>query len=508
VKSSNSSPRADNPNAGEPDGNPASDAAIAAGATAAWLSPPTGFSATGGPIASRLGQVSWAMFECARIPYVLLVTIYLFGPYFTRHVFSDPVQGQAIWAAISSWGGIATAIAAPFLGAIADNGGRRKPWIFFYTMLMVASMLAMWVATPHAPAGTLWLIAIAIIVANFSYEFSSVFHNAMLPTIAPHERVGPLSGLGLSLGNFAGIILLTFMLVAFSAPGILHWSFIPDSPLFGVSRELHTPERLTGPISGIWLAIFALPLFFFTPDKPSTEIPIRRQMMLGVRAVWSTIVSLKHYRNIAMYLIARIFFNDGMGAVLLFGGIYAASTFNWEPLTMMVYGIELSIFAVFGGWVGGWLDNTFGSKRAIFISIGGTLLFFCLSLTFAPDRMFWFIPYDVHAAPINSLPFFNSWPQVIYLLIVNGVAVLITAGYANARTMMARLAPPEKMTEFFGLMSLSGTAATPFANGAVSIMTAWTMSQRGGLLPIIGFLGVGLVLMFFVKEERATVIAI
>ena len=162
MKSSNSSPRADNPAAGEPDGNPASDAAIAAGATAAWLSPPTGFSATGGPIASRLGQVSWAMFECARIPYVLLVTIYLFGPYFTRHVFSDPVQGQAIWAAISSWGGIATAIAAPFLGAIADNGGRRKPWIFFYTVLMVISMLAMWVATPHAPAGTLWLIAIAI----------------------------------------------------------------------------------------------------------------------------------------------------------------------------------------------------------------------------------------------------------------------------------------------------------------------------------------------------------
>jgi UMF1 family MFS transporter len=82
--------------------------------------------------------------------------------------------------------------------------------------------------------------------------------------------------------------------------------------------------------------------------------------------------------------------------------------------------------------------------------------------------------------------------------------VLITAGYANARTMMARLAPAEKMTEFFGLMSLSGTAATPFANGAVSIMTAWTLSQRAGLLPIIGFLGVGIILMFFVKEERAT----
>ncbi|HJW40103.1 MAG TPA: MFS transporter, partial [Rhizomicrobium sp.] len=454
--------------AGEPT-DPASSAGVAATGWAAWLHKPGGVSATGGPIASRLGQVSWAMFECARIPYVLLVTIYLFGPYFTRVVFKDPVQGQIVWSAISSWGGIATALAAPFLGAIADNGGRRKPWIFVYTVLMVAAMLCMWVAVPHASTGTLWLIAIAIVVANFSYEFSSVFHNAMLPTIAPHERVGPLSGLGLSLGNLAGILLLGFMIIAFSAPGLLHWPFIPDHPLFGISREAHTPERLTGPISGIWLAIFSLPLFFLTPDKPSTGIPIRRQMMLGVRAVWNTIVSLKHYRNVGMYLIARIFFNDGMGAVLLFGGIYASSTFDWGALTMMVYGIELSVFAVIGGFVGGWLDNRFGSKRAIFVSIGGTLVFFCLSLTMAPDRILWFIPYDVHAAPINAMPFFNSWPQVIYLLIVNGVAVLITAGYANARTMMARLAPPEKMTEFFGLMSLSGTAATPFANLSVTI---------------------------------------
>jgi UMF1 family MFS transporter len=102
------------------------------------------------------------------------------------------------------------------------------------------------------------------------------------------------------------------------------------------------------------------------------------------------------------------------------------------------------------------------------------------------------------------MPFFNTWPQVIYLGIVNGVAVLITAGYANARTMMARLAPAEKMTEFFGLMSLSGTAATPFANASVTAMTALTMSQRGGLLAITFFLVVGLILMIFVKEERAT----
>jgi UMF1 family MFS transporter len=109
--------------------------------------------------------------------------------------------------------------------------------------------------------------------------------------------------------------------------------------------------------------------------------------------------------------------------------------------------------------------------------------------------------------PINFLPFFNTWPQVIFLMIVNGVAVFITAGYANARTMMARLAPAEKMTEFFGLMSLSGTSTTFLANVSVTLMTAWTASQRGGMLAIPVFLIAGLLWMAFVKEERAVVAA-
>ncbi|MGZ5932692.1 MAG: MFS transporter, partial [Rhizomicrobium sp.] len=194
---------------------------------------------------------------------------------------------------------------------------------------------------------------------------------------------------------------------------------------------------------------------------------------------------------------------DGMTAVLTFGGIYAAGTFHWGALPMIMYGLELSVFAVLGGFFGGWLDNNLGSKRALFVSIGGTLFFFSLSLTMGPDRILWFIRYDTSLPHINSLPFFNTWPQVLFLMIVNGVAVFITAGYANARTMMARLAPPEKMTEFFGLMSLSGTSTTFLANVSVTFMTAWTASQRGGMLAIIVFLIGGLIWMAFVKEERA-----
>lgn len=444
------------------------------------------------------------MFEWARNPYVLVVWIYLFLPYFANYVVGNGVRGQALAGAIQTYSGIAIGILAPFLGSIADRGGRRKPWIALYAAIMIAAMVPMWFAMPHAGAQQLFFVGALIAVANISYEFSTVFHNSLLPTIASKRGVAKLSGLGLALGNAGGIILLLFMLVAFALPGLVAWPFIPAHPLFGIDQALHEPERLAGPACALWLFVFSMPLFFFTPDTPSSKLPLRTAMLEGVRGVIATVRSLKHYRNVGMYLLARLFFNDGMTAVLLFGGIYASSTFHWGAMQMLVYGIELSIFAMLGGFFGGWIDTKFGSKRAIFISIGGTAIFGLLALTMAPDRILWFIPYDTAAPHVWALPFFNTWPEIIFMVIVNFIAVLITAGYANSRTMLAHIAPPGKMSEFFGLYSLSGQSTSFLATGLVTWLTVISQSQRIGLLGETVFLVTGIVLMFFVREERAT----
>jgi UMF1 family MFS transporter len=86
------------------------------------------------------------------------------------------------------------------------------------------------------------------------------------------------------------------------------------------------------------------------------------------------------------------------------------------------------------------------------------------------------------------------------------VAICVTASYANARTMMARIAPVERMTEFFGLFSLSGQSTSFLATLSASWLTAWTASQRGGMIAVMIFLGLGLIGMIFVKEERATAV--
>ena len=187
--------------------------------------------------------------------------------------------------------------------------------------------------------------------------------------------------------------------------------------------------------------------------------------------------------------------------LLIFGGVYAAGVFGWGALDMLVYGIVLSVFAVLGGFLGGWLDDTFGSKAAILTSIGGTTLGLVLAVSITPDEIF-FQPYP-DAQPVWSLPFFQTLPEMLYLGVVLLIAIFITAAYANSRTMLARIAPATMMTEFFGLYALSGTATAFVAPILVGWSTDVFDSQRAGFASILVLLIAGMVVMLYVREVRA-----
>ena len=89
----------------------------------------TVMSLAGTPAAKPLGYLSWPFGQGARDPYYILVIIYIFYPYFSNTVVGDPVRGQALIGYLTAGAGFVLAIAAPFLGAIADKDGRRKPWV-------------------------------------------------------------------------------------------------------------------------------------------------------------------------------------------------------------------------------------------------------------------------------------------------------------------------------------------------------------------------------------------
>lgn len=472
-----------------------------------WKAAPAAFVSRryGAAAGEQVGQVSWALFEWARNPYYILIWIYIFGPYFTNHVASDPVLGQAYWTRMNWIGSFFIAMVAPFLGAFVDSVGHRKPWIALSVAISAPLLFALWFAMPGGQGLSILAIAIMIITVNLALEFSAIFHNAMLSNIAKGTVMARLSGLGLALGNAGALVILVVMLFAFALPGNVDWPFLAAKPLFGIDPAAHEPSRLAGPVVAIWIVVFTLPLLFFTRDQKPSGIKLKDAVKGSVTQLKSTLSKLKYYKNITLYLVARMLYNDGKTAVLIVGGVYASSAFSWGFEAMTIYGLVLTIFAISGGFLGGWLDNTFGSRNAIMITIGGTTLSLIVALSITPTEILFFIPVDPASAKVWSFPFFSTLPELLYLGVIIFAAIFITAAYANSRTMLARLAPESMMAEFFGLYALSGTATAFIGTLMVDQFTTIFHSQRIGMASILILLVSGLVLMLWVKNERAEV---
>ena len=458
--------------------------------------------------AGTLGQLSWAVFEWARNPYYILIVIYIFGPYFSTEVIGDPVRGQEIWGYINGFAGAVTACLAPFLGAIADKVGRRKPWIGAFVVMMFPAILLLWLAVPGEEGLGIITVAVALAVAGTGFAFTEVFHNAMLPSVVPYQRLGTVSGWGLALGNGGALIILVAMLYAFALPasGLLDWDWLPDHVLFGLDTSTFEHDRIAAPISAVWLVVFALPLFLFTPDRSGTGVSAGQAIRQGMADVRRTILRLRDYRNIALYLLARMLFNDGKVAIMTFAMIYASGVFDWGGAERLLVGVFLTVFAIAGGFIGGWLDDIVGSKKAIVFTIGGNFIALLAAVSITPTTIF-FIEVEGLDAPVWDFAFFGTLPEIVYLLISILFALFITSAYANSRTMLARIAPQAEMTKFFGLYALSGQVTTFVAPIMVAFFTGFFESQRVGFGSILILLAAGLALMVFVKEERAEPLA-
>ena len=456
-------------------------------------------SAAGTPAASRAGQWAWALFQWARDFGGSIIVVFIFAPYFTTSVVADPVEGQALWGHLNATAGICTGLLGPILGAIADSRGRRKPWLALFACVMVVTSSILWWSMPGgAGLGVFWSAAV-LVLYTIAYNFSDIFQSSMLPSVAPPKRVGFLSGLGIALAQASTVFGLCILLYAFMLPGEVTWSFVPAHALFGIDPAQHENSRVAGPISAAWLAVFSLPLFFLTPDGAhSSRQSILASVSGGLRDVWKTVRELKYYRNIAIFLTARLFFNDGQVAIMIFSSIYAAGMFHWDALTLTMYALLLSIVSMGGALLGGWLCDRVGAKSAIVIGIGTATVGLLAAISITPNSIFFLVTFD--SAPSTGLPFFRTVPELVYAVIAILTSTAVIATFGSSRTMMARLAPADKSSQFFGLYALSGSITAFLGPELVALVTEISHSQRVGMASLLALMSLGLTGLAFVRE--------
>jgi MFS transporter, UMF1 family len=469
-------------------------------------SSPTGsdvLSLAGTKAASPLGYLSWTFGQGGRDPYYIMVVIYIFFPYFSNTVVGDPVQGQSLIGYMNAMAGFVLALTAPFLGAIADKNGKRKPWVTGTVMIMVIGACLLWYVLPDSRGLSVNATLALLLLISIAFAISEVFHNAMLPSIAPTNKVGLISGLAFSLGNIGGLLLMLFVLFAFSMPGTINWSFLPAEPLFGINQSLNEHDRIVGPIAGVWMFIFTLPLLLFTPDGESSGMPVVKAAKQGIQDVITTLKQLKHYSNIGIYLLSRMFFIDGMVGVMTFGGVYASGTFGWDTTTLLIFGLFTSLSAMIGAFVGGRLDDHIGSLSTLKISIIAASIILLVLVSIQPDTLLYVIP--VSQLAVWEFPYFQTTAEQFYFVTNQVFAMFFVTGLSSSRTLMARISPPEMATQFFGLFALSGTLTAFLAPLLVATTTAWFESQRAGFASLASLMIIGAVMLLFVKEEQAKV---
>jgi MFS transporter, UMF1 family len=447
--------------------------------------------------ASKRGQFSWALFDWANQPFFTVITTFIFGQYFANVMIGDPVKGQAEWAFTQSTSGVLIALLSPFLGAMADAGGRRKPYILFFQCLVAIGCITLWWAYPHRP-DLVALISWAVVVATIGAEMSIVFNNSLLPAIVRPERMGWLSGFGWGLGYCGGLLALFGVLIV-SRPSMFGLA-TNDQPLFGLDPATYTVERLVGPASAVWLALFVIPMFLFTPDgTQQRRMPLLEAARGGGRALLHTVMKLGRYRNVLLYLIAFMLYNDGLAAIIAFGGVYAAAIFGWDTVTIGIFGIIVTIFAIPGAFLGGRLDDRIGSKLTVQLAVLGVIIASLGICSLSARGVLFFVPAP-ELSPTRGL--FGSLQEQVFMGFALLLGFCMGPMQAASRTMIGRLAPPGMVGEFFGLFALSGRATAWMAPLAIGIVTTATQSNRLGVACVLFFLVVGFILLWWVREER------
>ncbi len=413
--------------------------------------------------ASTAGLFSWALYDWANSSFFAVIQTFVFATFFIQSVAENDVIGSNQWGNVISAAGLLIALVGPFLGAIADQMGRRKPWIFTFSLICIVATAALWFVEPSNDF--LVLALVLIFISTVGSECAIIFYNAMLPNLVSGKKMGRWSGWAWGLGYAGGLVCLVVALFLF---------INVDQPPFGLDKEAAEHVRATFVLVAIWYFVFSLPLFFKTPDEPRTGMGIRKAVVNGWKQLKESIRHIRAYKDILRFLIARMIFIDGLATVFAFGGIYAAGTFDMNERDVLIFGIGLNLTAGLGAALFAWIDDYLGSRQTILISLIGLIT--TTSAVLLVTSSFWFWAFGLT------------------------LGIFVGPVQAASRTYMGRIAPEELRNQMFGLFALSGKVTSFIGPFLVGWLTYAAGSQRIGMTVIIALFVIGFLLMIKVPK--------
>ncbi|MFE9787851.1 MFS transporter [Nocardia salmonicida] len=433
---------------------------------------------TVGEAAGRGQVLAWGLWDWGSSAFQAVTLTFVFSVYLTDKVGKDlpgttPASAWLGWALAGA--GLVVALTAPVCGQYFDAVGSRKRALATLTALTVGAMSLMFFVRDDY--NDLWLGLALLAFASATFELAGVPYNAMMRQVSTPATVGRVSGLGWAMGYFGGIVLLLICYVGFLAGDG------DTRGLLAMPTDQGLNVRLVIVLAAVWFTVFALPVLFAVPEMPRTGadpgaakvgfLGSYRVLWRDVRALWG------QDRHTVYFLLASAVFRDGLAGVFTFGGVLAVTVYGFADADVLLFGIAANVVAGLAAVVAGRFDDRIGPKRVIVSSLVGMLVCGVALLVVSGSTMFWIFGLSL--------------------------TVFVGPAQASARSFLARLAPPGREGQLFGLYTTTGRAVSFLAPALFGVFVSVFHSDRAGIAGLLVVLAVGLLVLLPVHAPSRAV---
>ena len=355
----------------------------------------------------------WTLYDFANS-----ITAIVFFLYFSQWLVIDRGVSDFWYNMIFTIGSLMLLLTAPILGSIAYKNGKQQSYLNWITVLTFLSFLGVSFITLFF-SHQVFLAVLFFLFANYLYQFSFVFYNALLHYIAPQEKWGRISGIGQTgnwLGQIAGLV-ITLPL----ASGAVY--------LVGEVGRAQTFLPAT-----IIFFILALPmlLYFKLPkqEKTDNKIILKKEY----KSYWNQFKELIKSPSMGLFLLAFFFFNDAILTAANNFPIYLARVFNVSDniKSMLLLGILAT--STVGAFCSGWVADKIGLKKTLEIVLGSWVII------------------------LPALGLISNFNLFVIFTVLMGF--MYGATWSVTRAVMTALCPKEKLNFGFSFYTLAERVST------------------------------------------------
>jgi UMF1 family MFS transporter len=435
-----------------------------------------------GPLNRAREQKAWYWYDWANSAYYTTILTVLFGPYMidvagraagcadpdescdkTVSLLGLDLAAGSLPFYLTSFATIFSAFILPIVGAMVDRSSRKK-----WHMAGFAWAGALCASTLFFMKGENWQLgAVAIVLSSVLAGCSLVSYSAILCDISTEDERDRVSSRGWAFGYLGGGLLLVINLVV-----------VLGNDAIGLSTGMAVRISLLS--AAVWWAGFTIIPFVRLRNRPPINVVAETGTLFqrSFGQLFTTLREMKRYPMTLTFLVAYLFYNDGIQTVIYSAAVYGSEELKFGQ-SVLIGTILLIQFVAFGGALFfGRLAGRYGAYRSI---LWGTFAWMVIVVS----AMF---------LPVKNLPLF----------LAVGVAIGIVLGGTQAlsRSFFSLLIPRGREGEYFALYNACERGTSWFGVALFGVVFQVTGSYRPAIVSLIIFFVLGAILLLRLDPER------